>query len=83
MWQPINTAPFDRDLELAVINSGEPHVLVFPCRRILSGWVNAETKSKSKSNRRTGGNGITKSNATSLFPTRIARRVQFCLFLFQ
>ena len=46
MWQPISTAPFDRDLELAVIDSGEPHVLVFPCRRILSGWVNAETKSR-------------------------------------
>ncbi len=46
MWQPISTAPFDRDLELAVIDSGGPHVLVFPCRRILAGWVNAEAKSR-------------------------------------
>ena len=43
-WQPIATAPFDRDLELAVIDGGSPHVLVFPCRRILGGWTNAETK---------------------------------------
>jgi len=46
MWEPISTAPFDRDLELAVIERGEVHALVFPCRRILSGWVNAETKQR-------------------------------------
>jgi hypothetical protein len=45
MWQPIATAPFDRDLELAVINtSGEPHCLFFPCRRTIDGWVNAKSK---------------------------------------
>jgi hypothetical protein len=38
-WQPISTAPFDRDLELAVIEGGEPHALIFPCRRILGGWI--------------------------------------------
>ena len=43
MWQPIATAPFDRDLELAVIDGNEPHALVFPCRRILGGWVDAAT----------------------------------------
>jgi hypothetical protein len=43
-WQPISTAPFDRDLELAVIDRGEIHALVFPCRHILGGWVHAETK---------------------------------------
>jgi hypothetical protein len=42
-WKPISTAPFDRDLELAVIGS-EPHALVFPCRRIPGGWINAKTK---------------------------------------
>lgn len=46
MWQPIGTAPFDRDLELAVIDRDGPHALVFPCRRVLSGWVNAETKAR-------------------------------------
>src|SRR5262249_36522194 len=32
-WQPVATAPFDRDLELAVIDYDGPHALVFPCRR--------------------------------------------------
>jgi hypothetical protein len=44
MWQPISTAPFERDLELSVQDDDEHHALVFPCRRISSGWVNAETK---------------------------------------
>ena len=43
-WQPISTAPFDRDLELAVINYGGVHALVFPCRRILTGWVKSGTQ---------------------------------------
>ena len=43
-WQPIITAPFDRDLELAVINYDGTHALIFPCRRILGGWLNATTK---------------------------------------
>jgi hypothetical protein len=43
-WQPITSAPFDRNLELAVIGYDGPHVLVFPCRRVLGGWVDAETK---------------------------------------
>jgi hypothetical protein len=43
MWQSATTAPFDRDLELAVIDYDGPHTLVFLCRRILCGWVKAET----------------------------------------
>jgi hypothetical protein len=42
-WKPISTAPFDRDLELAVIDRDGPHALVFPCRRILGGWIKVET----------------------------------------
>jgi hypothetical protein len=42
-WKPIQDAPFDRDLELAVISLGETHALVFACRRILHGWVRAGT----------------------------------------
>lgn len=42
-WQPITSAPFDRDLELAVIEAGEVSALVFPCRRVLRGWVKAAT----------------------------------------
>jgi hypothetical protein len=46
MWQPIATAPFDCELELAVIDGHEPHAVVFPCRRVLNGWIDAETKQK-------------------------------------
>jgi hypothetical protein len=46
MWQHVSTAPFDRDLELAVIDDDGPHTLVFPCRRILSGWMKVETKER-------------------------------------
>jgi hypothetical protein len=44
MWQPILSAPFDRDLELAVIEAGVAHALVFPCRRGPYGWIKAETE---------------------------------------
>jgi hypothetical protein len=44
-WQTITTAPFDRDLELAVIDSTGVHALVFPCRRVLRGWMKAQTGS--------------------------------------
>jgi len=45
-WQPISTAPFDCDLTLAVINYDGVHALAFPCRRILGGWIKAETKKR-------------------------------------
>jgi hypothetical protein len=44
MWKPASSAPFDRDLELAVIDRDGPHALVFPCRRVLRGWMNAMTR---------------------------------------
>ena len=43
-WQRITTAPFDRDLEVAVIDGRGPHTLIFPCRRVLHGWIKAGTK---------------------------------------
>jgi hypothetical protein len=43
MWQPISTAPFDRDLELAVLDHDGAHALVFACRRVLGGWINSQT----------------------------------------
>jgi hypothetical protein len=46
MWQPVSTAPFDRDLQLAVIDEDGPHALVFPCRRILGGWTKAESQER-------------------------------------
>lgn len=42
-WRPISSAPFDKDLELAVINADGEHALVFPCRRIPDGWAKKET----------------------------------------
>src|SRR5262249_47117727 len=46
VWQPISSAPFDRDLELAVIDHEGPPAPGFASRRILSGWINAETKQR-------------------------------------
>jgi hypothetical protein len=46
MWQLISTAPFDRDLELAVLDEDGAHALVFPCRRILDGWINSQTRAR-------------------------------------
>ncbi|WP_291843484.1 hypothetical protein [Maricaulis sp.] len=43
MWREIGTAPEDRDIELAVIDEGEAHPLVFPCRRGSVGWHDAST----------------------------------------
>jgi hypothetical protein len=43
-WQPIAKAPFDRDLELAVIDYYGADALVFLCRRILNGWLKSGTQ---------------------------------------
>jgi hypothetical protein len=40
MWKLISSAPFDLDLELAVIDGNGVHPLVFPCRRAVGGWIN-------------------------------------------
>jgi hypothetical protein len=45
-FKPITTASFDLDLELAVIDASGEHALVFPCRRILSGWIDVTTKKR-------------------------------------
>lgn len=46
MWQTIDSAPQDRDLELAVIDKGDIHALAFPCRRLRDGWINAITHAR-------------------------------------
>lgn len=47
VWKPIATAPYDRDLRLAVLDAGgEAHALVFPCRRVLGGWIKAQTRER-------------------------------------
>ena len=47
-WQPIWSAPFNRDLELAVINSDGIRALPYPCRRILGGWMKSGTKARTR-----------------------------------
>ena len=42
-WKPISTAPYASDLELAVIEKDGPHAVAFPCRRVVGGWIAAET----------------------------------------
>lgn len=42
-WFKIETAPFEHDIEVAVMEHDGPHAVVFPCRRVLGGWVKANT----------------------------------------
>lgn len=39
VWEKISTAPYSRDLELAVVEGDRVHPLVFPCRRTANGWT--------------------------------------------
>jgi hypothetical protein len=43
VWEEISTAPYDRDLELAVVEGDRVHALVFACRRTVSGWIKVPT----------------------------------------
>ena len=39
-WKLIDTAPFDRDLELAVVDTKGAHPVAFPCRRLADNrWI--------------------------------------------
>ncbi|MER8956328.1 hypothetical protein NKH98_27175 [Mesorhizobium sp. M0833] len=44
MWKPISSAPFDRELELAVLDEDGEHALIFPCIKEREGWKNAATR---------------------------------------
>ena len=46
MWQSVSNAPFERDLEVAVIDQQGTHALVFPCRRVVGGWIRAKTEER-------------------------------------
>ena len=46
MWYPISNAPFDRDLELGIADLNGVRAVPFPCRRILGGWIKAESKTR-------------------------------------
>ena len=43
-WKPIASAPFDRDIQVSVIEKGEVHALVVPSRRTQHGWLRASTR---------------------------------------
>lgn len=43
IWEIISTAPFGRDLELAVIELDRVYALVFACQRTADGWIDAKT----------------------------------------
>lgn len=45
-WLPAVRAPFDCNLEIAVIKSATPHAVAFPCRRILGGWMDADSRER-------------------------------------
>jgi hypothetical protein len=42
-WRPAASAPFEQQLELAVIDTDTTHALVFPCCRAADGWIDART----------------------------------------
>lgn len=42
-WLKIETAPFERDIEVAVVDFDGLHCAVFPCRRTADGWTKATT----------------------------------------
>jgi hypothetical protein len=42
-WLKIETAPFERDVEVAVIDFDGAHPVAFPCRRTVHGWTKATT----------------------------------------
>ncbi len=48
MWQSVSIAPFNCDLQLAVIDEDGTHELIFPCRRVAGGWVKVNAKSEER-----------------------------------
>jgi hypothetical protein len=46
VWETISTAPYDGDLELAVIEGDHVHSLVFACRRLPNGWIKVATRER-------------------------------------
>jgi hypothetical protein len=46
VWEEITTAPYNRDLELAVIEADRVYPLVFACRRTPSGWIKVPAKER-------------------------------------
>jgi hypothetical protein len=45
-WQPIESAPDDREVELQVADRFGSYALTFPCRLTKKGWVNANSQGR-------------------------------------
>jgi hypothetical protein len=43
IWLKVEIAPFDRDVEVAVVDGQKIYPVIFPCRRTLSGWTKADS----------------------------------------
>jgi hypothetical protein len=43
-WRPLASTPFDRDIQVSVLEKGEVHAFVGPCRRPRNGWLRASTR---------------------------------------
>ena len=41
-WHPVSTAPFNRDVEVRIVDAKGLGVAPFPCRQTTSGWINAD-----------------------------------------
>ena len=46
VWETISTAPYDRDIEVAVIETDHVYPLIFACRRTANGWFKASTRER-------------------------------------
>ena len=46
VWEDISTAPYECDLELAVVDGNRVHPLIFACRRTASGWTKASSRER-------------------------------------
>jgi hypothetical protein len=46
LWESFSSAPYEHDLELAVVEGDLVHPLVFACRRTNDGWVKASTRER-------------------------------------
>lgn len=46
IWEPIASAPYDCELELAVVDGHHVHPLVFACRRTAAGWIKVSSRER-------------------------------------
>lgn len=43
LWEGISMAPYEQDIELAVIDGDHVYPVIFACHRTPHGWVKAST----------------------------------------